>query len=635
MDEIGFARPTTAPPGQRSLADGLREPVAEALSLLGEIAIERAKAGAMRMIQQRMVAPLCGELGPDNLMKGGVTLAALGLRDPGIALPRTCEMLQRLRLNDVLAAGKPLLRALRDDLRLTIAPAGIRAATGGTAWSLIANHALAVVNRAIDQRTLSVLDAQSALDLFRALEPFISIAPLTAITDSQLQDLVEGALKGLDGPSLGKLCPGVRSDSRACAVVLLAGVHSGLELDQLATRIRADREQLFTRLLVWIREQVASTADPKLVAAVAFACHARLAVAVVRACSDGTCTPQTIADRLENPQSYFRRDEKGLAAVCWVKVRVNDTEQYKYIRGPGTGLTAFRDLAIVGLELIDAARGAQGVGRAVTLLRTLVAFGREAAGCNAAELDGGTSAVCDRVAASGELLIALIEEDHTRALTSATRLVQHVLGDRKLPKELAKATQLIGAVAAYGKVHDETKDEDPKAAREARKQALESMIDAATDRHGRPREDNMLWSIGSNVGLSSTWTWPRDDQGGLTGAGWAPQLRVPLAITWQKLPPSFEKGEYPLGVHVGLMLADLGQFAAVGTDEGTVDDVRWSNFLSPGVELGLLLGARPETKLNLSAHVSYAPTLFQNDSYAGAIRFGISLGYYVPFFDFN
>jgi hypothetical protein len=380
-------------------------------------------------------------------------------------------------------------------------------------------------------------------------------------------------------------------------------------------------------------EQVAATKDEKLLAAVSFACHARLAVAVVRACSDGTCTPESIVDRLENPHAYFRTAEEGPAKVCWVKD--------KYIALAGADLAAFRDLAVVGLELIDAARGPQGLGRAVALLRVLFAFGHRAGGCNAAKLDDEAGKACDRLAAVGELLIALAEEDHARALTSATRLVQHVLGGRKLPKGLVKATQFIGTVAAYAKVYAETKDDDPKAAREARKQALDAMIDAATDRRGRSQDDNMVWSIGSNVGLSSTWTWMRTNAGEFdSDAGWAPQLRVPLAITWQKLPPSFESGKCPFGLHVGLVLADLGQFAAVG-DAGSVDDVRWNNFLSPGLELGLLLGKRPETKLNLSVHAAYAPTLFQIDSsdgmktHAGAIRFGINIGYYVPFFDFN
>jgi len=49
-------------------------------------------------------------------------------------------------------------------------------------------------------------------------------------------------------------------------------------------------------------------------------------------------------------------------------------------------------------------------------------------------------------------------------------------------------------------------------------------------------------------------------------------------------------GKQLLGLHVGLQLADLGQFVRRGTDD-KLDDVTWSDFISPGLELSLLLAS--------------------------------------------
>ncbi len=93
-------------------------------------------------------------------------------------------------------------------------------------------------------------------------------------------------------------------------------------------------------------------------------------------------------------------------------------------------------------------------------------------------------------------------------------------------------------------------------------------------------------------------------------------------------------------MHVMATAIDLGQYAAYDED-GDVNRPRWDTLLAPGIQIGAILG-KPEHNLVLAADVRYAPTLFAEsanldlqDKQAGAVRFGLTLSYYVPIFDFN
>jgi hypothetical protein len=246
---------------------------------------------------------------------------------------------------------------------------------------------------------------------------------------------------------------------------------------------------------------------------------------------------------------------------------------------------------------------------------------QQAAGCSSGD---APLARCRQIEAITELLVAIAEDDHTKALASATALVRQLVP--RIPPELTKGAQLIGSVVSYAEVYAASKGQDPKEARDARKKALEGLIDAATDRSGRGGA--WVLSLGSNVGFSATRTAPR----ATIEDSWAPQLRVPLGLALDELPLDSKSG-WRVGFHTGITIGDLGQFAAIGKD-GQVDDVRWNDFLSPGVEVGAIFGS-PTRAFNLSFHVEYAPALFPKDDKGGAVRFGLSLGYYIPFFDLN
>jgi hypothetical protein len=93
------------------------------------------------------------------------------------------------------------------------------------------------------------------------------------------------------------------------------------------------------------------------------------------------------------------------------------------------------------------------------------------------------------------------------------------------------------------------------------------------------------------------------------------------------------------GWHLGLQVIDLGQFVATGP-RGELQEPTWSTFIAPGVEAGrdFRLSKPSSALFNVSVHATYAPALLEKtddlgEVTAGAWRVGISLGYYVPFFD--
>lgn len=170
--------------------------------------------------------------------------------------------------------------------------------------------------------------------------------------------------------------------------------------------------------------------------------------------------------------------------------------------------------------------------------------------------------------------------------------------------------------------------------------------------------------------------------------GMAPQLEVPLGIGVQRLvgrryslgkarPPSTKRetrGAFADGLHLHISVIDLGQFLAYDTqppadvgppsgagDAATEEDVkeeddparlsrpRWDSIFGIGAQAGWIFG-RPDHSFVLAATFRYAPTLFaetqglvvnardEDDdlhNVAGAMRFGITLAYYVALFDFN
>ncbi len=630
----------------------------------------------MEVLKERFVTPLCGDDDPSR----GVKLSDVKLDGGTLAFPQSCALLKQLRIEDVLASGKPLLLALRDDVRETIAPSAIRTFAGEAAWGSIATGALAIVNRAIDRGSFSVLDAEAGLDLLLDAVPVMHSLPLVdpelrkalvnalALIDeckktadavqcakdlvaSADADAIEGklsqtaklaandmldALRQLDA-LIGQLAKvQVLSDALSCAdsdeakraSCLRSIVRSwdrlsdGFRTLEVKVKDPAKRDDLVKQLVKesipivvkYAEEHVGARRADDLRRIVGVACTGRLAIGIVRRCSNEGCTNDRIRSMFEAPEQSFGKGDTLADDICWI-----DNDHYRLARDQ---LPAFEAFVADGLELLAVAAKQTSNARAVAVVKMLAHVAGDAAGCTGA---AAGSDRCRELSTTSDLLVALLEEDHAKAIAAVTTLVQLVAV--KVPPALTKGVQLVGTVAAYAQVYEDTKALDPAAAAAARKKALQSLIDAATDRHGRG--GSWIVSLGSNVGASATWSYPRSSQ---YNDAWAPspQVRVPIGFSLDLLP---QKSGHPFGFHSSLIVGDLGQFAALSG--GALDNVRWDSFLSPGVEVGVLFGS-PEHAVNLTFHAEYAPALFtDSNNVSGAARIGVSLGYYVPFFDFN
>jgi len=202
---------------------------------------------------------------------------------------------------------------------------------------------------------------------------------------------------------------------------------------------------------------------------------------------------------------------------------------------------------------------------------------------------------------------------------------------------LRRAIELIGAIAAYAATYNDDKSAEAQAeAREARKQAIESLIDAATDRRGR--DGDTIVSIGSSVGFHAVGGQLRYDAAGafkerelVVG-----QVALPMGVAVQK----FREDKAIDGFHWQLSLIDLGQFLA-RSDDNQATDLTWADFVMVGGQVGLIFGS-PSNPFVIGGEVRWSPTLFESitdattgTSKRGALRAGLFVSYYVPFFDLN
>lgn len=252
---------------------------------------------------------------------------------------------------------------------------------------------------------------------------------------------------------------------------------------------------------------------------------------------------------------------------------------------------------------------------------------------------------------------------------------------RAYERRTEKAAALIAAIAAYAdtyappKASDAAKTGAPTAEelRKKRQAVLEGLIDATTVRDRRHGE--WVFSLGIPVGFSTGFQLVRervrDDAGepvlvqNQPRDRWSaprpmyPQLELPMGFAAQKLVGhQYARGrERPCkddklrpcdarvrfdGVHLFVSMIDLGQFLAFD-EKGKLSRPRWDSFVSPGAQVGWIFG-RPQNSFVVGVEGRYAPTLFAGTSEltipadtnpGGAARFGVFVAYYISLFDFN
>lgn len=661
-------------------------PVSEALALLGEIAVARAKAGAMDLVREKFVGPMCDEL----------TLKQLRLGDTTRAFPRACALLETLRLEDVLSSGKSLVEAAGDDLRLTIAPRLIDRLPGvGPRAKELATIALGFANRIIEGEAQQIAE----VDLLIALVDRVLIAEGLPSTNAVLarvevslreakidlapikRRVVELALPAdfdVDVDDYGRkieqpwhaiaVCKRTHPTSRTyveadrdkCVDALVAKL-AGTDWLTVGETLLDDQSWRSNALAVALgyldvrktRELVLPLKSELPRAARDAYCAGRVILSIAKWCSGrDRCSAGDIGGIVDRPWSVFAapKDTTALDSICWENWRGASTNEADKYFAPFGRTAKYTEMATTLVSFLSPVPAGQERARTVAMVRWLFAF-------VAMHRDGSDDSTS--LSDLQEIVERLIDRDYVRALGQSIDLAERLVcppdrsKDCKPRQALRKAAQLLGAVASYARTYDETKSLDPAEARKARKQALEALIDAATDRRGR--EGDAIWSLGSPVGISigARWTAGEADKTYQseraafyedTDLGF--QWRVPLSVVWQRLP---KRGECIInnrwfrgtcGTHLALSVADLGQLARSG------DDLRWSDFLGVGLQAGVLLGNAKHSAV-VAAELTWAPGLYEREvkiktdagtetrTLSGAFTAGVALAYYVPFFDLN
>jgi hypothetical protein len=223
-------------------------------------------------------------------------------------------------------------------------------------------------------------------------------------------------------------------------------------------------------------------------------------------------------------------------------------------------------------------------------------------------------------------------------------------GPQQNCRQVRQFSALLTGIATYALTYDNKIPDDATAEqrlafrkdqREARKEALESVIDAATDRRGR--EGTAVWSLGIGVGGTlftrqqiDTSTTANSPSGTEQPLGF--QLHVPLGICYQWLPT--DNWLHPVPVHLMLTALDLGNYVGKTTEPNTSPD--WRAIIAPGFEVGVgVPGLSRATNLVLVGYSwTYAPqfvdaSTLTTTAFKGARRRGLFVTYYVPLWDFN
>lgn len=583
--------------GARGLESAAPAAAQEALRIFAEIAYERARSKAFELLTQILSRFIC-----DDLKLPGDLAQALGLPGKELqVLPTTCSVVRHLRVQELGSSAQALLRSLLTD---------------------------------VAQLSTDVLVAQ----LHRAAAGGLPAASGAALMAKSM------------GPIFSKTLP-LLIDSAAGRRPLTAR-DASLILVQLSQ-------------VNWL-EGLRTSADSALTEAphAAVGCGMQLAFAVLAECQQkGGCEARELAERVARPQDFYdlAADPGNHVALSCAAYLTGAPEQGRKLDEYFPDLEQFiaRGLGILYPEKGAATR---------TTMRNAVDLTFEIAErlrcVRPAKEKTYSSDACGDPEHIGEALknlrmtaAGLIDRDVVPTMLGLTELLKLPLyrlregggwsdPHRRLNLALVKANQVLTALGSYAATYANPGDTIAvNAQHAARKKAIESLIDATTRRTNRDGE--WVASIGASVGFYGGVQWIRSEPGCYSDAkpcAMVPQLSLPMGLALQYLPDRRDATKQDplrarrvwMGWHLQVSAIDLGQFIALDGRAKLTENIRWADFVTAGLQTGLIVGT-PDTNFLLAADFRWLPTAFSSadgDS-AGAFRLGLTLSYYVPFFDLN
>lgn len=599
----------------------------EVLRIFAEIAYERARSKSFELLSQLLTRFIC-----DDLKLPADLAPALGLPAQELqVLPTTCRVVKNLRVQELGSSAQALLRSLMTDVSQVstdILLAQLHQAAG--------NNPAAAPAVSAAPRSLPAVPAQPAV---------------TRTADAQaLYGLSQLMAKAM-GPVFNRTLP-VLVDAAAGRRPLTAR-DAGLLLEQL-------------RQVNWLEGlgPLAELPRPQAQFAVV-GCALQLGFAVLAECQKkGGCDPREIAERVAQPADFYdlNADEGNQVMVSCAALLTAEGSGDLKLRNYFPDLEPF---IARGQELLFPDKGTASLAVA----RNAVDFTFDIAErlrCALPITEKMHSAdACSDPAHLGEVLknlrtitMGIVDRDVVPTMLGITELLKRALdrqsdsGPWKTPHErlnfaLAKANHVLTALGSYAASYTGPGDASTANAQHAaRKKAVESLIDATTRRNNR--DGQWVVSIGASVGFYGGLQWIRSKADCYSDAKpclMVPQLSLPMGVALQYLPNRQDPADkrnpararsVSVGWHLQLSPIDLGQFVALDGSAKLTDNVRWTDFMLAGLQTGLIVGT-PDVNFLLAADFRWLPTVFPaaDGESAGAFRLGLTLAYYLPFFDFN
>jgi hypothetical protein len=294
---------------------------------------------------------------------------------------------------------------------------------------------------------------------------------------------------------------------------------------------------------------------------------------------------------------------------------------------PGPLTPALERFVAGGAELVLPAKGttdAEMVRRAIALYLDALAILAEGA--------PDASTLVATLEQLGRVADAMLARDNATILVAALELFRLHEDTLSLPwgTRGATATRALAAVTSYAATYAAPLADDPggKLRAAQRKQAVESIVEMATDRSERATRhgSDAVVSLGVQVdALVNSYR----DLPSTTSRAVLPRLSLPLGLALQQLWSPY------CGYHLQLSFLDLGQYVAyTGKQERT--DARWDTALVAGGQIGFAFG-NFQNPFVVAFDLRFAPGLFSGieGRGAGAYSVGASIGMYVPLLDFN
>lgn len=575
--------------GTRGLDATVPAAAQDVFRIFAQIAYERASSKAMEVLSNTVVKFVC------DLKLPKERATELGLAEADVpVLPATCQVVKSLRIQELGSSAHALLQALLTD---------------------VAELSTSVV--------LAQLDA--------IVQPKLS-SPWCK-SHEQMCLLVQGTAQAVQ-PVFHKTLP-----------IL---IEAATERRQLTTR---DANLILVQLsqIDWTQLPNNAGADAK-EGSEAVSCAFRLGFAILGDCQQkGGCDAREVAERVTKPGQFYTVESDCKTPFSKLSDYFPDLEQF----------------VSRGLEIVFPAKGVDArttIRSSVDLifdvterLQCAIPVSTKARSRNSCESAGSFGLMIKDLR---RIAIGLIDRDAVPVMLGVTAILQRTLpvpgndkkwtqADKDLNVALVKAGQLLTALSSYAATYATAGDaKSVEAQQAARKKAVESLIDAATKRSGR--DGAWVVSLGANVGFSGGLQWidARSDCREATHpCGSVPQLTLPMGLAIQYLPDlrrgletkdAAHRRSVSGGFHLQLSPIDLAQFIALDGSAKTTDNVRWSDFVMVGLQAGAIVG-KPDANFLILADVRWIPTVFSSadNTKAGALRVGLTLSYYIPFFDFN